>query len=158
MRVEYINPFVEAAYNVLKEMLEDGTDIKCGEFYLENSSMKILGVAVIVGLAGNVEGRVMFDMSQKTALKVAGAMNAGEIFNTLDNMAKATLTELANIVTAQAVSKLHDIGFKFDLTPPALFSGENMEIAALQTEALVVPIELGANGVIKISVAVKERV
>ncbi|MDR2490971.1 MAG: chemotaxis protein CheX [Spirochaetaceae bacterium] len=157
MRVEYINPFVESAYYVLKEVIA-GIPLKRGELYLKNASMKIMGVAAFVGLAGDVEGRVLFDMTKETALKVAGAMNGGETFKTLDDMAKATITELANMITAQAVSKLHDLGFKFDLTPPALFSGENMEIAnTLQVEALIVPMELTGIGTIEINVVIRDR-
>jgi chemotaxis protein CheX len=158
MRVEYINPFVEAAFNVLKEVLN--TDVKRGDLYLKSSTMSIMGVAALVGLAGDVEGRVLFDMTKATALSVAGAMN-GEEFTALDEMVKATITELANMITAQAVTKLHDLGFKFDLTPPALFSGENMEISnTLEVEALIVPMELGPggkNGKIEINVVIRER-
>ncbi|MDR2483482.1 MAG: chemotaxis protein CheX [Treponema sp.] len=154
MRVEYINPFVEAAYSVLKEVLN--TDVKRGDLYLKSTSMTIMGVAALVGLAGDVEGRVLFDMTKDTALNIAGAMN-GEKFTTLDDMAKATIQELANMITAQAVTKLHGMGFKFDLTPPALFSGENMEISNREVEALIVPMELGSHGKIEINVAVRER-
>src|SRR5215470_12492593 len=118
MRVEYINPFVESTFNILKEVLN--TDVKRGEIYLKSTSMSIMGVAALVGLAGDVEGRVLFDMTKDSALYIAGAMN-GEEFTVLDELAKATIQELANMITAQAVTKLHDIGFKFDLTPPALF-------------------------------------
>ncbi|MDR2097434.1 MAG: chemotaxis protein CheX [Spirochaetaceae bacterium] len=156
MRVEYINPFVEATFNVLKEVLN--TDVKRGELYLKESSMKIMGVAALVGLAGDVEGRVLFDMTKDTALKVAGVMNGGETFTSLDDMAKATITELANMITAQAVTKLHELGFKFDLTPPALFSGENMEISnTMKVEALIVPMELGPIGKIEVNVVIRER-
>jgi chemotaxis protein CheX len=156
MRVEYINPFVEATFSVLKEVLN--TDVKRGELYLKESSMKIMGVAALVGLAGDVEGRVLFDMTKDTALKVAGVMNGGETFTSLDDMAKATITELANMITAQAVTKLHELGFKFDLTPPALFSGENMEISnTMKVEALIVPMELGPIGKIEVNVVIRER-
>jgi chemotaxis protein CheX len=154
MRVEYINPFVEAAFNVLKEVLD--TEVKRGELYLKSTTMSIMGVAALVGLAGDVEGRVLFDMTKETALNIAGAMN-GEKFTALDELAKATITELANMITAQAVTKLHELGFKFDLTPPALFSGENMEISNREVEALIVPMELGDQGKIEINVAVRER-
>jgi chemotaxis protein CheX len=156
MRVEYINPFVEATYNILREVTE--TDVKRGSLYLKNASMKIMGVAALVGLAGDVEGRVLFDMTKETALKVASLMNGGEEFAALDDMVKATITELANMITGQAVTKLHDLGFKFDLTPPALFSGDNMEISnTLEVEALIVPMELGENGKIEVNVVVRER-
>jgi len=157
MRVEYINPFVEAAFSVLKEVLN--SSVKRGEIYLKPTSMSIMGVAALVGLAGDVEGRVLFDMTKDTALFVAGAMN-GENFTALDELGKATIQELANMITAQAVTKLHDLGFKFDLTPPALFTGDNMEVSTNlgEVEALIVPMELGTNGKIEVNVAIRERV
>ena len=157
MRVEYINPFVESAFNVLKEVMD--VDVKRGEIYLKSTSMSIQGVAALVGLAGGVEGRVLFDMTKETALYVAGAMNQ-ETFTTFDELAKATIQELANMITAQAVTKLHDLGFKFDLTPPALFTGDNMEVSTNlgDVEALIVPMDLGSNGKIEVNVAIRERI
>ena len=153
MRVEYINPFVEAAFNILKEVL--GVEIKRGELYLKSSSQPVLGVTAIVGLAGDVEGRVLFDMAEKTALAIASQMN-GENLSALDDLAKATITELANMITAQAITKLHDLGFQFDLTPPAIFTGENMQVTDPELEALIVPIEMKL-GKIEINVAIREK-
>jgi chemotaxis protein CheX len=166
MRVEYINPFVESAFSVLKEYV--GNDVKRGEIGL-TPSMTIMGVAAMVGLAGDVEGRVLFDMTLETALKVAGVMNSEHddanritdlyVFEELDDLAKGTIQELANMITGQAVSRLHDLGFKFDLTPPALFTGYNLEVTNLGgVEALVVPVELGPNGTIVVKVAIREKV
>ena len=159
MRVEYINPFVETSYRVLKEVL-GGIDVKRGEPSLKSVAMPVMGVAALVGLAGDVEGRVLFDMSFQTALNVASKMN-GETITQFDDLAKATISELANLITAQAVTKLHDLGFKFDLTPPTLFAGEKMEIAALpgsaqNVEALIVPL-ISECGEIELNVAIRER-
>ena len=158
MRVEYINPFVESAFSVLKEVMLE-SDVKRGEIYLKSTSMSIQGVAALVGLAGDVEGRVLFDMSKETALFVSGAMNQ-ETFTAFDDLAKATIQELANMITAQAVTKLHELGFKFDLTPPALFTGDNMEVATNlgEVEALVVPMEVGPKMKIEVNVAIRERI
>jgi chemotaxis protein CheX len=160
MRVEYINPFVEASFNVLKEVLTDMEVVRRGDLYLKSTTMQIMGVAAMVGLAGEVEGRVLFDMSKETALTVASAMN-GEEMKVMDDMVKATITELSNMITAQAITKLHDLGFKFDLTPPALFTGENLEISNnLNSEALIVPMELGEggkHGKIEVNVVIRER-
>ncbi|ORC36496.1 chemotaxis protein CheX [Marispirochaeta aestuarii] len=153
MRVEYINPFVESAFNILREVLN--AEITRGELYLKSASQPVLGVAAIVGLAGDVEGRVLFDMSRPTAIAIASAMN-GEELSELDDLGKATITELANMITAQAVTKLHDLGFKFDLTPPAIFTGDNMEVTDTEVEALIVPVNL-EQGKIEINVAVRER-
>ena len=154
MRVEYINPFSEAAYNILSQVLSE--DIKRGDLYLKSTCMPVMGVAAIVGLAGDVEGRVIFDMTLDTALKIASAMN-GEELSEFDELARATITELANLITAQAVTKLHDLGFKFDLTPPALFTGENMKISNNDIEALIVPMT-APQGRVEINVAIRDRV
>jgi chemotaxis protein CheX len=153
MRVEYINPFVEAAYNILNEVL--GNDVKRGDLYLKSTSMPVMGVAALVGLAGDVEGRVLFDMTLDTAMKIASKMNDEEL-PAFDELAKATITELANLITAQAVTKLHDLGFRFDLTPPTLFTGEKMEISDHEVEALIVPMET-KQGKLEINVAIRER-
>jgi chemotaxis protein CheX len=157
MRVEYINPFVESAYNVLKEVLN--TEVHRGELYLKSTSMPVLGVAAVVGLAGDVEGRVLFDMTKETAVHIASSMLEGmemEKVDELDDMGKATITELANMITGQSVTKLHNLGFKFDLTPPAIFTGENMEVSDTGVEALIVPMEV-PQGKIEINVAIRER-
>jgi chemotaxis protein CheX len=153
MRVEYINPFVEAAFNILKEVLQ--VELKRGELYLKSTSQPILGFTAIVGLAGDVAGRVLIDMSRATALAIASAMN-GEELKEMNDLAKATITELANMITAQAVTKLHELGFSFDITPPAIFTGEKMEVSDNDIEALIVPIEM-PQGKIEINVAVREK-
>ncbi len=152
MRVEYINPFVESAMNVLKTTVSD--NIKRGTPRLSNNINSIMGVAIIVGLAGQVSGRVVIDMNSETALKIASSMN-GEELSEFDDLVCATLTELGNMITGNAVTKLHQLGFKFDLTPPALFTGDNLRITDNKIESLVVPIEL-PEGNIEINVAIRE--
>ena len=69
-------------------------------------------------------------------------------------------SELANLITAQVVTKLHELGFHFDLTPPALFVGQKMEVAALggeKVEALIVPL-LTEFGKVEINFSIRERV
>ena len=145
MRVEYINPFVETAYSVLSEVLN--CKVTRGDLYLKSTTMPVMGVAALVGLAGDVEGRVLFDMTLDTAMKIASRMNMEEL---------PAFDELAKVITAQAVTKLHDLGFKFDLTPPALFTGEKMEISDHQVEALIVPM-ITEFGKLEVNVAIREK-
>ena len=154
MRVEYINPFVETAFNILQEVL--GGEVRRGDLYLKSTSMPVMGVAALVGLAGDVEGRVLFDMTMETAMNIASKMN-GERLTEFDALAKATVTELANLITAQAVTKLHDLGFRFDLTPPALFTGDKMEISDHEVEALIVPM-ITEQGKVEVNVAIREHI
>ncbi len=153
MRVEYINPFVESAFNVLSEVLQ--TEIKRGQLYLKATSQPVLGVAAIIGLTGDVVGRVLLDMSLETAKSIASAMNSEELVG-FDELAKATIAELANMITGQAVTKLHALGYNFDLSPPSLITGDNMVVTDSGVEALIVPLQL-PQGKLEINVAVRER-
>ncbi|MCL2519555.1 MAG: chemotaxis protein CheX [Spirochaetaceae bacterium] len=153
MRIDYINPFVESAFSVMHEIL--GCEIKRGDLYLKGKTQSILGVATIVGLAGSVEGRVILDMKTSTALAIASAMNFEEL-TVVDDLVQATITELANIITGRAVSRLHEMGFKFDITPPAIITGEGTKIHDAGIEALIVPLEMPL-GKVEVNVAIKER-
>ena len=152
MRVEYINPFVESSFVVLKEVLD--TDIVRGELFLKPASQPVLGVTAIVGITGQIEGRVLLDMSPETGVNIASAMNGTELPE-FDELAKATIMELANMIVARAVTKLDEIGFDVELSPPSLFTGDNMDITNTEEEALIVPIEMPL-GNFEINVTIRE--
>ena len=158
MRIEYINPFVEASQLVLEEMLH--AKVVRGEMYIRRYSGSAKGVTAIVGLAGNVEGRIIFDMDMETAIKVASSMlviMGMEEVSDLDDLGKSSLTELANTITGQAITKLSDLGFVFDITPPALFTGEKMFVTDDKVEILIVPIDIENVGSIELNMVIRDR-
>ncbi|MBP5448583.1 MAG: chemotaxis protein CheX, partial [Spirochaetales bacterium] len=69
MRVEYVNPFVESAMQVLSSTVSEY--VKKEELILRPKMCPAMGVTVIVGLAGQISGRVIIDMSRETGLKIA---------------------------------------------------------------------------------------
>ncbi len=153
MNIDFINPFVEASYEILKEVLQ--VDIKREDIYLKESVSDLKGISAIIGLLGQVEGRLILDMTQETALKIASIMT-GEEFNVIDDMVINVITEIANMITANAITKLHNRGYDLDLTPPSIIKGTNMEITDKDLETLVVPLRM-EYGLVEINVATKEK-
>jgi chemotaxis protein CheX len=151
MKIQYVGPFAEAAYEMLKQILE--VPVERGKLALNHSPILSNGVVVILGLAGDIQGRVMYDMDKSTAIKIAGVMN-GMDFDGFDDLAKSTISELGNIITGKAVSILNDRGFKFSITPPTLFVGNQMEMTDLGLDILVIPLEM-EYGKMVINVALK---
>ncbi|MFQ5882187.1 MAG: chemotaxis protein CheX [Candidatus Methylomirabilales bacterium] len=151
MRFDYIQPFVDSAAVVLELVLQ--SEIRRGRPTLTASPVTFKGVVTLVGLAGEVEGRVIFDMDQETALKIASTMN-GEGFHEFTPMAQDCLQELASMMIGKAVTTLNDTGFRFHLTPPTLFLGENMTVVPQPLETLV--ISLGTEiGEVVMNVAIR---
>ncbi|BCR21266.1 chemotaxis protein CheX [Borrelia miyamotoi] len=161
MRIDYIEPFLDAASSVLRDMLLV-EDIQMGSPGLKSINQKIKGVSVIVGLAGSVEGSIVIDMDIATALFIASKLNFEE-YNDFDDeetkeMVAATLTEVGNIIAGNFVTTLHAKGFIFDITPPAFIYGENMKISNKGSEALIVPFTLPDGKIIEVNIAIRERV
>lgn len=153
MRIEYINPFVEASFDILNEVLQ--TNVKRGQLYLKKLGESMKGVAVVIGVVGNLKGRIVFDMNEETALKIISKMN-GEEFRVFDEMARSTVGELANMITGRSVTKLEKEKLAFNFTPPTIITGENLNIYEFaDMEALIIPIDTGI-GVVEINIAFKE--
>jgi len=158
MKDEYVNPFAECAFSALKKAISN--DVKKGKVILKPHSMPILGVAALVEFAGDLEGRVLLDMTRDTALFAAGKIN-GKKFILLDDAGKTAIEELAKNITTQAVTKLRDQGYKVNLTPPMLFVGDNMEISTDldlgDVEAQIIPMELDSTHKIEVNIYLREK-
>lgn len=136
MRVEFINPFIMAGTEVLKQLV--GGDAERGQLAVRSSVFTTQQVSIVVGVNGAIKGEVIFGMSQVTATKIASAMMMSTLV-AFDEMAVSAISELGNIISGNATTLLNDAGFECDLTPPTVIRGVNVEIGT-QTPALMVPI------------------
>lgn len=153
MRLEHIHPFVESAREVLQAAVD--APVRAGRVRLQASPAPSRGVAAIVALAGEVDGRVILDMDQETAMRLAGCMNAAR-FGSLTPLAQDTLAELAGMLAGRAVSALHDRGFRLEPAPPVLVVGDNLTVTSPgpPLEALAIPLDTSL-GEVMVNVAVR---
>ncbi len=137
---KFLNPFFSSAYDVIQEM--SGQSVERGKLALQNSqTCRSLGFAVIIGVVGEVEGRVILDMSQITAIKFAEIMNM-ETIGEFNELVKSSMGEIGNMISGRAVSKLQNEGYDFNITPPTLFEGQNMVMSnPSELPTIVVPLK-----------------
>lgn len=138
MRYDYVQPFVSSAQEILAQVLSG--QIAAGRVQLSPARSPGDGVTAIVGVTGDGEGRVLFEMSRQTALAIAGEMN-DEPQPELGNLARDTLSELASMMTGRAISLLNDKGYQLRVSPPTLIAGDNVMISTAELETLTVPLE-----------------
>ncbi len=134
MKMELIQPFINAADAVLAETLQCPT--KIGDVAMEEDAYRRKGTAAIVAIHGDIEGRVIFDLDSETAVKVASYL-AGEPVTYDESIVKETIFELANQIIGNAVTTLNDQGFRFKIAPPELLSSDIGEKSNEEQEALV---------------------
>ena len=149
MRYDYVQPFVSSAQEILEAVLSG--QIAPGKVVLSPVPRAGNGVTAIVGVTGDGEGRVLFEMSRQTALAIAAEMNS-EPQSELGSLVKDTLSELASMMTGRAISLLNDMGYKLRVSPPTLIAGDNVTISTAELETLVVPLET-AHGEVVVNVA-----
>lgn len=155
MRLDYLEPIIESAKTVLTEIT--GAPVERGSMQLRQDSSASKEVGAFVGMAGEVEGRIMLEMATDTALSMAGVMNK-ERFTDLSPLALDTLMELTNVLVARAVSELNDRGFSFKLTPPLIFTGKNMKFFGnLNIESLIIPLSTSV-GELDLNVALRMNI
>jgi chemotaxis protein CheX len=138
MRMELIQPFINAADAVFAESLQAPTKIVDLEMGQEAYRRK--GVAALIAIKGDIEGRVILDLSPEVALKVASQLAGTEVMAS-EQVVRETVCEMANMVIGNSVTLLNDQGFHFKVFPPEIHMDETGLAGSADTEALVICIE-----------------
>jgi chemotaxis protein CheX len=138
MKMELIQPFINAADAVLAQGLE--CPIAIGNLSMEEEAYRRKGVASLIWVTGDIEGRIIFDLDPQTAVRVASKFAGAELPET-DELIRETVFELANQVIGNAVTSLNDQGFHFRVHPPSLHTSDQGPQTSKDTEALVICFE-----------------
>ena len=144
MKMELIQPFINAADAVLSQGLNSPMEI--GSLTMEKEAYRRKGVAAMVELSGDIEGRVIFDAAPQTAAKIASKLTGTELPET-DSLVREAVCELANQVIGNAVATLNDQGFHFRVHPPRSHTSEHGPKITANTEALVLCFETSSGSV-----------
>jgi chemotaxis protein CheX len=134
MRLELIQPFINAADAVLAQSLACNTRVS--RVSMEEQVYRRRGIAAIVTMKGDIEGRIVFDLDSETAVRVACALAGSEVPES-DGMVHETICELANQVIGNAITSLNDQGFHFRIQPPEVHTSDLGLGSSEDTEALV---------------------
>lgn len=138
MRMELIQPFINAADAVFAESLQGPTNIV--DLTMEAETYRRKGVAAMIAIKGDIEGRIILDLAPEVAMKVAGLL-AGTPVEENEQVARETVCELANMVIGNSVTLLNDQGFHFKVFPPEIHVHEQGIGGNAETEAMVLCIE-----------------
>jgi chemotaxis protein CheX len=152
MKVEFVNPFIQAATEVLESEL--GGETSRGSIHVKKSAVTTDEVTALVGVTGAVAGMVLYSMSEETARGIVGRM-LGQDFASFDELAQSGIGELGNVITGRAGVLLAEAGYPSNITPPALVIGKSTMVTTLDLNRLVFPLETDV-GTLEIQVVLRE--
>jgi chemotaxis protein CheX len=138
MRMELIQPFINAADAVFSDLLQSSAKII--DLTMDEDTYRRKGVAALIAIKGDIEGRVILDLSPEVAVKVASHL-AGNELTASEQLVRETVCELANMVIGNSVTLLNDQGFRFKVFPPEIHADETGLSSSADTEAMVLGLE-----------------
>ncbi|HNA87848.1 MAG TPA: chemotaxis protein CheX [Anaerolineales bacterium] len=153
MDVKFLNPFVQAAVEVLKT--EVGANAVRGEVSLHKSSLTSDDITVLINLIGDVYGVVMYGMSTVTCLNMVSKI-MGQEFTEFNTLAQSGVAELGNVISGQATIRFSESGYKSNISTPTVLNGNGVEISTLDFPRIVVPLETQF-GMLTVHLALREK-
>ncbi len=153
MDVKLLNPFIQAAVEVLKTEAEAKT--VRGEISLQKSSMTSDDITVLINLIGDVYGVVMYGMSTITCLNLVSKI-MGQEFTEFNSLAQSGIAELGNVISGQATIRFSESGYKSNISTPTVMNGSGVEISTLDFPRIVVPLETQF-GIVTVHIALREK-
>ena len=129
MNIEFINPFVSAAVNVLRTMA--ATDLKVGKISKRDDTVTLGEVTGIIGMASQeISGNMVLSFERKTILGIVHRMLMEE-FTEINHEVVDAVGELTNMICGGAKGELNKKGYLFDMASPVMVVGKNVEITQM---------------------------
>jgi len=153
MDVKWINPFIDAFMHVMPQL--GFQQIEKSSVTLGQGKIKSAGVIMNLGIVGALTGNVVYNIEMETAKAIASKMMMGMPVAELDEMAQSAISELSNMLTANASINFSKIDISTNISTPTLMYGTDFEVMVNMPKYVCV--EMKADGLaLQINVAVKQ--
>jgi chemotaxis protein CheX len=96
------------------------------------------GVILTLGIVGDKKGNVAYAINTEGAMQIASTMMMGMPVEELDDMAKSAISELSNMLTANASINFSNEAINVDISPPTMLTGEEIELSMSKDQVLCV--------------------
>ena len=148
----YIDYFFKSAQNTLSQF--GICDIEKETFCVKNELIIENDVIAFIGIVGSIKGNIAYSFSNKTALSIASLMVMGMAVESLDDMSRSAIAELANILTGSAVCLLSNEATTIDITPPSVLDGKDIFLVLSTIKSFSISLKTSV-GNIDISIAIE---
>jgi len=152
MNVRFLNPFLDAAHEVLQA--ETGLSVAKGKIELQKSALTTEDITVLISIIGAVQGVALYGLAQPTALKLVSRM-LGQEFDEFDDLARSGIAEMGNVITGRASIILSESNLDSNISPPTVIEGKGAKVSMVDFSRVVVPLTTEA-GRITVHLALRE--
>lgn len=124
IKVEFVNPFLDATCAVFRTMLR--TELRRGALYLRQGGESTHEISGIIGLSGKAKGTVLLGMRAEFAMAATEALT-GERPNGMTPDVIDAVGELANMIAGGAKTRLEELNMSISL--PSVIAGKDHTVS-----------------------------
>jgi len=95
-----------------------------------------------LGIVGDKKGNVAYAIDTEGAKQIASIMMMGMPVDELDDMAKSAISELSNMLTANAAINFSNDNVTVDISPPTMLTGESIELSMSKDQVMCVEFDV----------------
>lgn len=122
MDVTYLNNILDAFTTVLPQL--GMNNISKQNVRIKDKFIESPGVVVVIGMMGDIKGNIIYGLTEDSAKKISSKMMMGMPVSTLDDLAQSAISELVNMLTANAATNFYNNNIKVDISTPTLICGQ----------------------------------
>ncbi len=139
-RFNYIDSFVQAAFQVIEMMVN--SEIEVNDPFFNHDPLHKYEVIIFITVRGDVEGKVFAGMDEKTAQNLTASLLNMDDTPALDKMGRSAISEFTNVIIGNATTLLSEAGYNCLISPPAflIMSGEAPVVLQGLETTLVIPL------------------
>jgi len=126
VKAEYANVFIKSATIVFRR--EIGVTLTRKSLTTKSAPVPSLPISIAIGITGAIRGQVVYSMDSNFAFSVTKAMIPNKLPNELRRLTNSAVSEVANMITGQASIALAGEHQLIHLTPPAVFTGRDVQV------------------------------
>lgn len=153
MKAEWINPFISNAIEVFEQMAN--IKLEKTNLSLKEDPTPSNDISIIVGIAGFIQGQVVYSLKGHTAQRIAQAL-APKSAMVIDNaFVESSIAEVANIITGRTTIQLSGQDKILHITPPTIIIGKEYSISFVRLKTIAVNLS-SRFGTIEVNIAIKE--
>ena len=151
MDAKQMAPFLDALANIMPQL--GFQEVRRSGLRIEEDKLSSKGVMVIIGLTEMLRGNIVYNFSLDTARAIASTMMMGMPVPELDDMAQSAISELGNMLAANASILMEGQGVSMNISPPTLIVGESVQARIGAEKRLVVEMFVDSN-LVEVDIAV----
>lgn len=122
MKVENVNPIIEAVYSVGGSFLKNKPVI--GKPFVSKKVKLDNGLLISIAIHGDFNGRCFLAFNNNSIKIIAGSMIGAEI-NEIDDMVESAISEFCNMVMGNAATNYSTINMYVDISSPMAMKNSN---------------------------------